>query len=533
MKTYRILFLLMIAVGLLSCEKNVLDKQPLEEIGEDLVWSDVKLANLYLNDVYLNLPGGLWRNLDCATDLGDDGHEWAPAQSWNTGDVNPFNDSFDAWASSYSQIRKTNLVLENAAKLKGEPTAIDQLKGQAYFLRAYFYSVLINFYGGVPIIDKAQVIGDSLSVSRNTYDECLNFILADIDKAVALLPESWEGADVGRATKGAALALKSRELLFAASPLHNPSNDMSKWQKAADAAKAIIDMGIYSLYPDYYKLFHVDNNEEVIFDIQYGYPTRTQNIEYRTNPQGFGGSYGMTRPSEDLVECYEMSSGKSIFDPTSGYDLQNPYVDRDPRFYASILYNGSPWRGKILETYVDGLSGPGAQDQYATSVSMTGYYSRKFITETNINAYTIDKSQENWILMRYAEVLLNYAEAELNLGNESEAKTYMNMIRARAGMPEIPSSETGEELMARYRNERKIELSFEEIHFFDVRRWMVGPEEVGTPIHKMHIIDNGDGTFTFDVEEMEDRAWRDAFYYLPIPGDERQKNKNLDQNPGW
>ena len=533
MKTHEIFFLLIIAISLFSCEKNVLDKQPLEEISDELVWKDIKLANLYLNDVYLNLPGGLWRNIDCSTEIGDEGHEWAPAQSWNNGDVSPFNNSFDEWGSAYSQIRKTNLLLENLEAMQADQTTLDVLKGQVYFLRAYFYAELVNFYGGVPIIKKAQQLGDDLSVSRNTYDECIAFIINDLDKASALLPHKWEGPDVGRATQGAALALKSRELLFAASPLHNPSNDKTKWQAASSAAKAVIDLGEYDLYPDYYRLFHVDNNQEVIFDIQYAYPTRTQNIEYRTNPQGFQGAWGMTRPTEDLVESYEMSNGKKINDPDSGYDLQDPYVDRDPRFYASILYNGAPWRGKTLETYVDGLSGPGIQDESATSVSMTGYYNRKFISESNINAYTLDKSNENWILMRYAEVLLNFAEAQLMLGNEAEAKTYINKVRTRAGLPSIPETESGENLMARYRNERKVELSFEEIHFFDVRRWMIAPEVVGSPVHKMHIVKNDDGSFMYNVEEMEDRAWRDAFYYMPIPGNEMQKNKNLVQNPGW
>ena len=523
----------MITISLLSCEKSVLDKQPLGEISEDLIWSDVKLANLYLNDIYLGLYGGLWRGLDCATEIGDEGHEWGASQSWNSGDVNPFNNPFDEWGSAYGQIRKTNLVLANYITLKGDQTAIDQLKGQAYFLRAYYYAELVNLYGGVPIIKKAQKMGDSISVTRNTYEECIDFIIADLDSASALLPLGWEGSDVGHATKGAAMALKSRELLFAASPLHNESNSVAKWTSASNAAKAVIDSMEYELYPDYYELFHMDNNQEVIFDIQYAYPTRMQGIEYKTNPQGFSGAYGMTRPTEDLVGSYEMSNGKMISNPASGYDLQDPYTNRDPRFYASILYNGAEWRGKTMETFVDGLSGPGIQDQYATSVSMTGYYSRKFINQNNIVAYTIDKANENWILIRYAEVLLNYAEAQLNLGNEDEAKIYINMVRERAGMPPVPDLETGEELIARYRNERKVELSFEEIHFFDVRRWKTAPNVVGVPVHKMHIVKNDDGTFTYDVQEMEDRAWRDAFYHLPIPGDEIQKNSNLEQNSGW
>lgn len=541
MKNLKIFYFSLIASLLLSCENNVLDKKPLDEINEELVWTDVTLANLYLNDCYLNLFGGLneQRGLDTSTEIGDEGHEWGNSQRWNEGDVSPYSNSYDdddgpnQWERAYTQIRKLNLLLKNSSKMQGEQEAIDLLIGQTYFLRGYFYSELVNLYNGVPIIDQVQELTDDLSVTRNTYEECVEFIISDFDKAAELLPLAWDQSQVGRATRGAALAYKARLLLFAASPLHNPSGTDEKWQLASDAAKAVIDLGEYELYPDYYETFHVENNQEIIFDIQYAFPMRNMEIEFRTNPQGFQGSYGMTRPTQNMVDYYEMDNGLSITDLSSGYDDQDPYANRDPRFYASILYNGAPWRDQIIETFEDGLSGPGEQDEYSTSTQMTGYYLRKFIHKKNPLIASNPPTPTNWVLMRLAEVYLNYAEAQLELGNEGEARTYINLVRERAGMPEIPIEETGEELKARYRNERVVELAFEEIHFFDVRRWEIAPDVLSQPVNKVSIVKNDDDTFTYTVEEMEERVWKDEFYFFPIPGDDIDRNKNLEQNPGY
>ena len=534
MKLLQLISILASCMLLFSCEKNVLDKNPLGEIDEGLVWTDVKLATLYVNKIYAEIPGGINRNMDCATDLGDEGHNWGSTQTWNIGDITqdyaPFQ---DGWYTCYTQIRAVNNLLVNAGTLKGSAEAIDQLKGQAYFLRAYFYTQLVNLFGGVPLIDKPQALTDSLLVARNSYDECVGFISADLDKAVTLLPEQWDGADVGRASKGAALALKSRILLSAASPLHNQGNSSAKWQAASAAAKAVIDLNVYSLYSDYYKLFHVDNNSEVIFDLQYAFPIRTQGAEYRNNPQGFQGAFGAQRPSQQLVDRYEMSNGKAIEEAGSGYDPDNPYKDRDPRFYQSILYNGAPWRSRILETFADGANGPGQFDQYSTGGQMTGYYGRKFITETNPIIYGVDRSNNNWILIRYAEILLNYAEAQIALGNFVEGRKYINMVRTRAGLPDLTTSLAGTDLMDKLRNERTVELSFEEIYFFDVRRWQLAEVLVGEPLNKMDITKTGTNQYTYEVNEMEDREWRPAFYYLPIPLDEINKNPNLQQNPGY
>ncbi len=531
-----IIFFVVFVFSIVSCEKMVLDKDPLSEITPEVVWADFDYSNYFVNGIYSRLMGHV-RGLDCGTEIGDEGPSWAPIDAWNIGDVsallNPLEDWYGEWSGYYVSIRRTNLILENSATIKGDPIKIEQLKGQAYFLRAWFYSSLVNLYGPVPIINRALELGEDLSISRSTYEECIQFITEDLDSATALLPLNWEGVNLGRATKGSAMGLKSRMLLYAASPLNNLSNDAAKWQAASDAAKAVIDLNQYSLYPDYYEIFHEDNNQEVIFDVQYAFPTRTMNIEFDQNPANIDGAQGLWKPTQELVDSYEMADGKKIFDPGSGYDEQNPYINRDPRFYASVLYNGAPWREQFVETFMNGLSGPG--DQNESGNSMTGYYCRKFINEKNPIGEDDNKTNTNWILIRYAEILLNYAEAELQLNNENVAKQYINMVRNRGVgmMPPIPDAETGNELIDHYRNERKIELAFEEHHFFDVRRWKVAPSLLSLPVHNMHIVKEDDGTFTYAVEELEERVWRDALYYYPIPLDDINKNVNLKQNPGY
>ncbi|SEL84433.1 RagB/SusD family nutrient uptake outer membrane protein [Parapedobacter koreensis] len=533
MKGYIKLLTALVAGFFFSCEKDVLNKNPLDVIDQELVWEDANLAQLYLNDVYLNIPGGLGRGLDCATEIGEGGHNWHPAQPFNTGEVTPGNAPFaDAW-DLYYPIRSLNQFIAQYNTGQGDAETNDGLLGQAYFLRALFYSELVNFFGGVPIISSAQSLDEDLFVPRNSYEECVDFIVADLDAAAGLLPSEWSPTEVGKATSGAALALKSRALLYAASPLHNEGNDLAKWQLAADAAWAVISSEQYALYPDYNGLFLNDNNEEVIFDIQFAYPYRTNDWDYMTNPQGFNGAYGMTRPTQELVNSYEMANGRAIGDPESGYDLAAPYVGRDPRFYASILYNGASWRGRTLETFVDGANGPGAYDEYATSLTMTGYYLKKFLNEENPLSYGDNRWSANWIVIRYAEVLLNYAEAQLNLGHEDEARAYINRVRERSDMPEIPNDESGQALRARYMNERKVELAFEEQYFFDVRRWKTAPQLLNVPVHKMTIERQGGGGFQYTEEVMEPRSWRDAFYFLPIPQEEIDKNPNLTQNDDY
>ena len=230
-----------------SCEKNVLDKKPLDVIDEEKMWSDPTVAQLYVNGLYSNLSWqNIWENMDNVSDLTEGGHTWLPCYTYYFGQVTSDNDPFSRWGY-YSQIRDLNVLLDNAHKLN-DTELKTTVVGEAIFLRAYYYFYLVRAYGGVPLIKTAQNLSDSLSVPRNSFEECVEFIAAEMDRAAEMLPDVWEGANIGRATKGAALALKAKVLLYAASPLNNPSNDQSKWQQAATASKAVIDLGVYSLY---------------------------------------------------------------------------------------------------------------------------------------------------------------------------------------------------------------------------------------------------------------------------------------------
>jgi len=199
------------------------------------------------------------------------------------------------------------------------------------------------------------------------------------------------------------------------------------------------------------------------------------------------------------------------------------------------LYNGVEWRETEIETFFDGAFGPGVNDTYSTGAHMTGYYLRKFLNQnedTNPIIFQDNRADQNWILIRYAEILLNYAEAQLALGNENTARDYINMVRVRANQPDLPASVTGAALQERYVNERTIELAFEEHHYFDIRRWKLAPELHAATIYKMEI-ENDNGNFVYSVGEMEERVWNDAYYFLPIPQDEIDKNENLTQNEGY
>jgi len=521
------------SIVLMACRKDVLDKKPLDVLTEENVWTDVNLGRAYINQLYASLPGGIERDLDGTTEI-EDGNK-QDTRTYAVGEVTAVNSPFSSSWETYSVIARINKFLENFNPPEAEQEEIDGLKGEALFLRAFFYRELNDLFGGVPIVEKVQSLDDDLLVGRNTYEECVEFILTDLDQAAALLPDPAD-AEVGRANKGAALALKSRVLLYAASPLHNPGNDPAKWQRASDAALAVIDGGFgYALYPNYNELFLNDNNEEVIFDIQYQFPFRTTSNDYTLNPQGLNGAFGNSRPTQNLVDRYEMANGKEITDATSGYDPNNPYENRDERFYGTILYNGVEWRGIEIETFFDGAFGPGVNDTYSTGAHMTGYYLRKFLNQnedTNPIIFQDNRADQNWILIRYAEILLNYAEAQLALGNENTARDYINMVRARANQPDLPASVTGAALQERYVNERTIELAFEEQHYFDIRRWKLAPELHAGTIFKMEI-ENDNGNFIYSIGEMEERIWNDAYYYLPIPQEEIDKNENLSQNEGY
>jgi hypothetical protein len=406
--------------------------------------------------------------------------------------------------------------------------------GEMKVLRAYSYFRLISFFGGVPLITTSFSLKDNFQIPRNSYQECLDFVIKELDEAANLLPPTYAATSQGRITKGAALALKSRALLYAASPLNNPSNDVAKWQRAADAAKAVIDLNRYSLFNDYKTLFLAANlyNSEIIWTRPFNNSLdRETYVELGLFPNGYGG-FGQVHPLHNIVEDYETKNGLLQKDDPA-YNSQRPYDNLDPRFYASILYDGAPFKNRAVETFLPkGMdSNEGALSPH--NATQTGYYQRKFSDESITNPTGTNQGNSPWIFIRYGEILLNYAEAMYNLGNEPESRKYINMIRSRPGIMMPPVTESGAALLMRLQNERRVELAFEEHRYFDVRRWKIAPVVENEDAKKMTITKDAAGNKTYKVEVFQDRAFFDRNYLAPIPQAEIQKNGKLVQNPGY
>ena len=380
-----------------------------------------------------------------------------------SGAVSPGNFPIkDQWTTPYTNIRRINMFLKNLPATPLSSPMKKRMEGEARFLRAWYYEYLIKSFGGVPILADTVFtdIYTNVDLPRNTYEESVNYIVKELDECQKLLPapNEYEEGDYGRATKGACLALKSRVLLYAASPLFNggmstlqyrngenlaerikvagyPTADNFRWQKAADAAKAVMDSGYYSLVEDdskpgngFYTLFLTRKNPEYIF-----FANQAPNIDmeqYYNPPSRSGGYYGY--PTHNFVNCFPMKNGKAITDPTSGYNKNKPYEDRDPRFAYSIIYNGSKYANKTAALEAVWTYDGAPQDGYNV-MTVTGYYCRKMSDEKTSNANKIN-TQRGLPLLRYAEVLLNYAEAINETGNATEAYTTLKQIRKRAGI---------------------------------------------------------------------------------------------------
>jgi|HigsolmetaAR202D_1030399.scaffolds.fasta_scaffold00149_20 SusD family. len=500
--------------------------------------------------------------LASASDEADHAEPTADIHKFNTGTWNAVSNPEDCWAHFYQGIRRANLFLEksvdykqiiyrdttdpaNKATYEANVQDIAWLRAEVRVLRALYYFELIKRYGGVPIVDRTSYTDEELTQKpRSTFDSCVNYIVRECDEAFPELKDTWVGFSSekwrGRITKGVALALKARTLLYAASPLHNPSNDLSKWAAAAEAAHKVIELGRYALHNNYQGLFRLgngaDGNPEVIFAIQAGASNTFERLNY---PVGYTqGGQGSTSPSQNLVDAYEMkTTGMMINEPGSGYDPANPYANRDPRLGYSILTNNVTFKGRPVEPWVGGLDGLGK-----LRATTTGYYLRKFVDES-LNLEQNTSSVHVWILFRYAEVLLNYAEAmneaygpEVTQGYSMTAKMAVDLVRQRPGvaMPVLPPGLSQEEMRERIRNERRVELAFEEHRFFDVRRWKIASITENMPIMAMRIEKKSDGTFDYKVVKAEDRIFYNKMYLYPIPEVEVLKSKGaLQQNPEW
>ncbi|WP_207512376.1 RagB/SusD family nutrient uptake outer membrane protein [Longitalea luteola] len=537
----------LILTGMAACKKvnSYLDKAESggitdKELFNDYVQTDAFLANIYATGV----GAGDWMPVYSFTYAAACDEAKCP-YTFNYGTINftsglisPTNNPIDTWARSYQNIRKANIFLQHIDALPVNDAKQEagkyRMKGEALFLRAFFYAELYKRYGAVPLIEKPLDIDDDLQIPRNSEDEVVEFIVSNCDSAAALLPAVHSTENLGRATKGAALLLKSRILLYAASLLHNPDNTIGKWQRAADAAKAVIDMNVYRLDDNYKTLFHTRTSPEVIFQSTVNQVWRVVSDDWvrHTQPPSQGGGWGNLQPLQNMVDEYEMSNGKYITDPTSGYDAANPYVGRDPRFYQSIIYNGCKWAGATINTYVgsgvDGLN-------YNAAATKTGYYVAKLLDENSTLITSYRPGSHYWIFMRYAEALLNYAEAQNEALGAPDQSVYdaVNQIRGRKNvkMPPIPAGLSKEEMRQRIRHERRVELAFETHRFWDLRRWRIGAQE-GTAAYGMRITKSGN-LFNYEKFLLENRVYRPAFDLFPIPQNEREKNQALTQNAGY
>ncbi|MFP5436946.1 MAG: RagB/SusD family nutrient uptake outer membrane protein [Bacteroidia bacterium] len=558
---------LAMASGLMftSCEKDFLDINPTDRLSDAAIFSDSTLFEAFVINRYVgvrlgnkegdaNQPGfgrgfeyGLWASLTDESMYNNDDNTWIIQQ----GGLSPENLGIAGtfWARSYRSIREVNYALSRINELGMAESHKNRLIAELRFIRAFRYHDLIRNYGKVVLMgDRVTQLGENFSdpalFDRRPIEEAMAYVTSELDAAAAVLPvNTFAAYGEGRATKGAALALKARLLLYAASPLYTGgSSNTQKWAAAAAASKAVMDMGMYSLYNNYAQTFTTSgSNSEYIFARFYNLSARHYALEIAHGPNGYGG-WGGNVPLQNLVDDYEMADG-TAFSWNNPTQAAAPYANRDPRFYATVLYNGAPYRDRNVETFRSltpsslpgGLDSPQGPDNWNSSKS--GYYLRKFMREDLpiINPWDVAGVQ-NWIYFRYGEILLNYAEAQNEaVGPDGSVYAAINLIRQRAGMPDFPAGLSQSDMRERIRHERRIELAFEEHRFYDVRRWMIADVVENTPAYGIDIVKNNDGTLTYARKTaLAGKAFQTKHYWLPIPRTEIQASNNqLEQNPNY
>lgn len=573
----------LMATTMLSSCTDILDKKPLTEVSDNDLWSDPALLKAFVNSRYnqvgVNGAESMQSSIVDETELtwlrGCETHNFARLSPTDLGRMNGawWGSDNRSWSTKWTNISNCNIFFEHVDNVaftdEAEKT---KLVGQVRFIRAFEYWDLIVRWGAMPIITKSFSINDRDEIvdqKRNTYKECIDFLVGELDQAAKELPANWNGDDYGRATSVAALALKSRILLYAASPLMNEdvkipevgftTPEPDRWQKAAKAATEALDAAqaagneLYNLDGDpskNYQMIFMDNtaaNKETLFarmGTNSAGGESISNCDQYNNPNGYGG-WGGNCPLQELVDAYEVVKDgvASKFDWNNPEEKANPYANRDPRFYATILYDGAKWMTRNVETYFDvdsngKITGGGKDTKFGNdswNASPTGYNMKKFMDEGYaLNSWNF--CARNWIHLRMAELYLNKAEALYHTGDEEGAREALKPIRERAGMPAVTA--TGADLLEAIKNERRIEFAFEEHRYFDVRRWKEAPKYFGSTVHAITIKKYPDGKKTYEVDKLRsdvggDRKWDDKMYWLPIPKSEMDKNPNLVQNPGY
>ncbi len=513
------------------------------QIPDDALWSTAENADLFLNNVYAGLPGPFttddpgenWTDNSMASRVGPASRNLMALSQYAP------NNAPSQWGN-YANIRRANLFIEKVSASTLPDDWKSQRLAEARFLRAYYYMLLWMYHGGVPVITDVLNMseqGDAVFRSRNTAEETFRFIADECSAIAEALPLS---AEAGRATRGAALTLKGWCELVWASPLYNEGNERSRWEAAANTNRQVIDLDVYVLFPDYNTLHFEENNNniEVIFDKQYlGGTSLGSSREGLQGPWMVGGiqrSWGNVNPTQELVDEYAMANGLPIDDPASGYDPQNPYQDREKRFYQSIIYDGSEWLGFEM-VMKQGVGSPNATDlSDINEATNTGYSLRKGLNpHYAVNGPNLQNSG-SFIIFRFAEVLLSYAEAQNEaFGPDESVYAAVNRIRERSELPPLKPGLSKEAMRVAIHRERRVELAFEEKRWYDLIRLRLAEQQLNGTLHAM-VIERGGNGWVYRIVPAPggQRSFDPAKnYLLPIPQGAIDRNPELTQNPNY
>lgn len=522
----------------LSCSKTFLEEKPQDFISPDNYLTNEAQSKILLSGVYnsLDFVGTSNENqkmfplqLETITDDVYDSQPWHNTTEWARGQGNS-NSPWARWKwdLAFQGISRANVFLNGMSKATFASADRNRYIAEAKFLRAWFYHDLATYYGGVPLILEPGDLSNSFP-TRNSKDEIITQVLKDLEEAITDLPVAYaDAADRGRITKGAALGLKARVLLYS-----------EQWEAAAAAAKAVVDLRVYNLYNDYHGLFlekfEDGAQQEIMFQVHYSPDLMPSFIYYPI------GVYPAFAPTLQFVNAYYMQNGLPITNAQSGFDPANPYMKRDPRLNATIFYPGSRYINYMIgapdpSVSTDSIRIPG------WLLNESGFRAKKNFDGTIMN---IQKEGHNKYFMRYGEILLTYAEAINEAQGPAEAYGAIDQLRRRAGMKTLSEAMPGlskEQMRSEIRNERRVELAFEGVRWADIRRWKIAEQvmvdAVGYDNTKL-VSYPGDGLGTsadwqYQPMVIDKRAFNAARDYLwPIPQSEMNANKNMVQNPGY
>ncbi|HLT06561.1 MAG TPA: RagB/SusD family nutrient uptake outer membrane protein [Cyclobacteriaceae bacterium] len=516
---------LLAVTTIVACSDNLLETLPNDRVSSEIYWQTENDFTLGANAVYTLLEGaGDFTNWDAMSDIGHVTLMWREESIIEKGAYDAtIGKVLRTWTDAYTGIQAANIFLDKAKESEGlNQDLINRLMGEVKVLRAFFYTRLAILYGDVPLLKKETTLEEARALTRTPVSEVWDFVYSELNEAADLLPTVQQ--EKGRMTKGAALALQARAMLYA-----------HRYQEAATAAKKVMDLNVYRLYPRYEKLFsyEAENNEEVIMSREYIKNIQSNNIFSLTTPNSLFPQVNSFVPTKQAVDAYQMSNGKDIADPTSGFDPRNPYKNRDPRLKYSIFVLGDMlFNGQIYDPRPG--SGTGDAIGYAENSTATGFNVKKYL-----NAEDMAQPSNcgiNLIFIRYAEVLLSYAEAKIELNQIDESVlAAINEVRARpdVNMPPIQNVSGQSELREVVRRERLVEFAFEGLRYFDLRRWRTAEEVIPGIIYGMTYVDASGNLQTISLPGFLKVFNPQRDYLWPVPQREIELNPNLSQNPNW